>query len=196
MSAAEKDVEWLQFDLGKYDALLARSSHPALKGENVELVFAILALDAVSRFLRIHAPSKAIDLLKATLSQVLEGSRPSMFRGRRGRGRRSEGALIHQVKGAVAGLLRVKQDDGMRRAEAAAWVARNIHPELASRMSGKPITSRAVLEWIDRYGGAHSPDDPGGRAFQVWSTPSPKPLTAQKFKEITQRIAELLPARG
>jgi hypothetical protein len=83
----------------------------------------------------------------------------------------------------------------MRRQDAAAWVARNIPAELASRLSSKPITIRAVLEWVDRYGGKHPPDDPGGQAFRVWSRPSPKPLTAKKFKEITLGIAELIPAK-
>lgn len=196
MSAADEDIDWLRSALRNYDALLARSLPLASsKEESVELVFAILALDAVSRFLRKRAPSKAIDLLKAALSQVREGSLPAMFRGRKGGGRRAESPVIHQVKGVLAGLMSVKQTSGMGRAAAAAWIARNIPPELASRLSPKPITSRAVLEWVDRYGGEHPPDDPGGQAFRVWSRPSPKPLTVQKFKEITRGIAELIPAR-
>ncbi len=166
-----------------------------MDGENVELVLSIHALTVVSRFLRYRAPSRVVDLLKAGLSQVFEGASPPMFRGRKDSGRPSEVSVIHQVKGVLAGLMQVKQKSGMQRATAATWVARNIAPELASRLSVKQITSRAVLEWLDRYGGKHPPDDPGGKAFKVWSTPLPKPLTVQKFKEITARIAELIPAR-
>ena len=197
MPALEEDIEWLRWDLRKNDALLARCLPLASsQEESVELVFANLALGAVSRFLRYHAPSKAIDLLKAALSQVSEGSRPAMFKSRKGSGRRPEGPLIHQVKGVLAGLMYVKQKSGVRREAAAAWVARNIPPELASRLSSKPITSRAVLEWLDRYGGEHPPSDLGGQAFKIWSRPSPKPLTAQKFKEIAVGIAELIPGKA
>lgn len=196
MSALEDDIKWLRWDLRDNDALLARCLPQAsFKEENVELVFAILALGAVSRFLRHHAPSKAIELLKVALSQVLEGSRPAMFKSRKGRGRRSESPLIHQVKGVLAGLTYAKQKSGMRREAAAAWIARNISPELASRLSSKPITTRAVLEWLDRYGGEHSPSEPGGQAFKVWCRPSQKPFTAQRFKETTRGFAELIPTR-
>lgn len=192
----EEDIKWLRSELRNNDALLARCLPLASSAEeSVELVFAIFAINAVSRFLQTRAPSKAIDLLKAALSQVLEGSRPAMFRSRKGSGRRSESPLIHQVKGVLAGLMSVKQKAGMRRDEAAAWIARYIPPELASRLSPKPITTRAVLEWVDRYGGKHPPEDPGGQAFRVWSGPSPTPLTVRKFKEITRGIAELIPAR-
>jgi hypothetical protein len=194
--AIVEDIDWLRFDLRKFDALLRKGPPPsASQDESAELVFALLALAAVSRFLNKYAPSRSIELLKAALSQVSEGSRPTMFRGRKGSGRPSESQSIHQVKGVLAGLMYVKQRSGMRRGEAAAWIARNIPRELASRLSPKPITIRALLEWLDRYGGKHPPRDPGGRAFRVWSRPPPTPLTVQKFKEIMTGIAEWIPAQ-
>ena len=189
------DVEWLGWDLHYIDHILDRCRLSAMEGEQVDLVLSVLAVAKISRFLRKRAPSAVIDVLKGALSQLVEGSRPAMFRGRKGGGRRTESALIHQVKGLLAGLVYVQQKSGMSRRAAASWIARHIPPELASRLSSKPITDRAVLEWIDRYGGEHPPDNPGGDAFKVWSRPFEKPLTVETFTEITRGIAELIPAR-
>jgi hypothetical protein len=189
------DVEQLRFHLQNWDEELERFLPLMSQGENVELHLAILALVAVQQFLIIRAPSKAIDLLRGGLAQVMAGSLPLMFRSKKGSGRPTESALIHQVKGVIAGLTRVKQDSGMRRNEAAAWIARNMPPELASRITAKPITTRTVIEWADRYGGKHPPPDPGGRAFHLWKRPLGGPLTVEKFKEMMRRIVELLPAR-
>jgi hypothetical protein len=164
-----------------------------------ELASATFSLAKVSHFLRIRYWSRSLDRLQAALLQLIMGGpaaamlEPLNIQGRRGR--RPDVPSIQSVKGALAGIMHGQQATGMSRQQAAAWIANNISPKLASRISGKLITARMVEEWLDRYGGNRPPDDDGGKVFKVWKQPSDPPLTKRKFREMTERIAETYPAR-
>jgi hypothetical protein len=164
-----------------------------------ELVSSIHALGEVSRFLRGRGWSASLERLQVALAQlVVGGPAAAMFHPLKlkGSGRRPDVPTIQAVKGALAGLMYGQQAAGMSRQQAAAWIASNISPELASRISGKPITARMVEEWLDRYGGNSPPDNAGGKAFKVWKTSIEySPFTKRKFREITERIAQTYPAR-
>jgi hypothetical protein len=171
-----------------------------LPDQAAELASATFSLAKVSHFLRIRYWSRSLDRLQAALLQLIFGGpaaamlEPLNIQGRRGR--RPDVPSIQSVKGALAGIMYGQQATGMSRQEAAAWIADNISPKLASRISSKPITARMVEEWLDRYGGNRPPDDDGGKAFKVWKRPFPHPpLTERKFREMTERIAETYPAR-
>jgi hypothetical protein len=172
----------------------ALASFPGEAGE-VDLVTCIFALEAVRRFLvMMMIPGRSIDLLGSGLTDLLRGSAPpAMFVPRKRKGRRSDSRDTAAVKGVLAGLMYVQQSSGMDRKSAAAWVARNISHTLAARISGKPITARMVEEWLERHGGNFAEEGPGRQAFQVWK--SGEPFSTEKFREITENIAKLLPVR-
>jgi hypothetical protein len=168
---------------------------------DVDLVAAVRALDAVVDFLR-FSPSKSLspadrskrfkilDELRQVLFDLSEGGAPApMLRPRsKGSGRRADVSSVLAVKGVLAGLMHCKQRAGMSRHEAAKWIADNMSPKLASRISRKPITARMVEEWLDRFGGKHAKQDAGRKSYLVWSRDFPS-LTKEKFKAITERIA-------
>ena len=106
-----------------------------------ELASATFSLAKVSHFLRIRYWSRSLDRLQAALLQLIMGGpaaamlEPLNIQGRRGR--RPDVPSIQSVKGALAGIMHGQQATGMSRQQAAAWIANNISPKLASRISGK-----------------------------------------------------------
>jgi hypothetical protein len=162
----------------------------------IERVLAIHALSGVIRFLELRSPSEMLRLLLKALDDVDSGGHPGMFVSEsKLRKRPADIAVGQQIKGVLAGLARVKREEGMSRDDAASWIARNIAPEMQRKLSKKPITGRTVREWLDRYGGRHPPDDPGGKAFTVWSRPWGKKLTAQRVRELTHDWSQTIPSR-
>jgi hypothetical protein len=196
LPALLSDLDWLGWQLSGIDEQLFRdlAEFPSQRGRS-ELAGAIFAAKAVTRFLRYHAPSEALCLLEKALSQLALGSRPAMLSPPQDSGRPPEAGLLQAVKGIIAGLTHVQQTSGMDRKQATAWIARNISPELQACLAKKPIKRATIEEWLARYGGANPPDDPGGRAFKIWSRPYSSPLTAEKFQAITSDLARMLPAR-
>jgi len=168
----------------------------------VDLQAAVGAIDAVIHFLRI-SPSqslsfadglkrfKILEELGQALLDLLEGGAPApMLRPQsKGRGRRADVSSVLAIKGVLAGLMHRQQRGGMSRHEAAKWIADNMSPKLAARISRKPITARMVEEWLDRFGGKYSEQDVGRETYLGWSRED-SPLTKEKFKAITERIAE------
>jgi len=191
------DLEDLADEFATIDQALNKVTAELPDEANVaELFSATRALEAVSDFLLVRAQSEAIRRLQVALSQlVLGGSLPAMLKPEGVAWRRADTATMQWVKGALAGFMHLQQTaGGLSRPEAAGWIANNISPKLAQRISRRPIRGRTVEEWLDRYGGKHPPDDPGGKAFKAWSSQSAWPLTATKFREITERIATMLPS--
>ena len=85
-------------------------------------------------------------------------------------GRPPDSRSILSVKGALAGMMHAEQAAGMSRLKAAKHIANNIAPNLAIRISRKPVTPRAVEEWLDRFGGDHVEDTVARRAYRVWKS--------------------------
>lgn len=100
---------------------------------------------------------------------------------------------IVAYKGALAGMMQVQQRAGMSRKEASKFLARNIAPRLASQLSRKPITASMIDEWRHRYGGKFAEAGVGRKYYENWS--QGQPVTAQKCRQITERMAKTLPAR-
>jgi len=161
----------------------------------IELSSSIRALREIEAFLTVRARSDSIGRLEEALIQLWGGSRVGMFELQGQKGRPRDVPTIQTVKGILAGLMHVKQATGMSRGKAAKWITDNISPALASRIARKPITARSVIEWLDRYGGNHPPDSPGGRAFKTWKNFDSK-LTEVKLQEMTERMARTFPARS
>jgi hypothetical protein len=81
-----------------------------------------------------------------------------------------------------------QQCAGMSRHQAAKWIANNMSPRLAARVSRTPVTARMVEEWLDRFGGKHAEASAARDAYRVWSQPLPFPLTKQKFRTMTEGL--------
>jgi hypothetical protein len=167
-----------------------------------DLWAAISSLDAVIRFLRFapvgNSPSthdrkhfKMLEELRRALFDLSEGGSPApMLRPHsKGRGRRADVSSVLGLKGVLAGLMHCQQRAGMSRHQAAEWIANSMSPKLAARVSRTPVTARMVEEWLDRFGGKHAEESAGRQAYRVWSGPLYSPLTKQKFRTMTERIA-------
>jgi hypothetical protein len=167
-----------------------------------DLFAAIVALAAVIDFLMFsprkssgpddrHQSLRILLELRRNLVALYEGGAlPPMFRSRiKGSGRRADVSSILTIKGILAGLMRRQQCAGMSRSEAASWIANNVSPKLAARLSRTAITPRIVSEWSVRYGGEHGENGVARKAYEVWSHDDHRPLTKQKFKMITERLA-------
>jgi hypothetical protein len=168
----------------------------------VDLQASVGSIDALINFLR-SSPSQSLsiadrrkrfkifkDLGQASLDLYDGGAPAPMLRPQsKGSGRRADVSSVLAIKGVLAGLMHRQQRVGMSRPEAAKWIADNISPKLASRISRKPITARMVEEWLDRFGGKYGEQDAGRKAYLVWSREDPPP-TKERFKAITERIAE------
>jgi len=96
------------------------------------------------------------------------------------------------IKGALAGIMHVQQSAGMSREEAVKFVARNIAPRLAIQLSRKPLKPRTVEEWLDGYGGKFAEKSADRKGYLTWSRR--EAVTAEKLREITERMANTLPA--
>jgi hypothetical protein len=110
----------------------------------------IYAVDAVNSFL---APeSKALRLLWHDLQQLRLGRTPEALTAKEPQaGRKPDSFRVAGLKGRIAGLARLRMASGELRNDAAAWVARKITPQLASKLSSKPIEASTVKEWMDQY---------------------------------------------
>ncbi len=171
-------------------------SFPEQSGQ-IERVCAVYALFGIQQFIAGRAPSEVLGVLSNSLNEIESGTRPAMFEpDSRPRKRPNDSVMLQQVKGALAGSARLKQSEGMPREGAVNWIARNIAPELQRKISKKPLTGRTIREWLERYGGRRPPDNPGGKAFEVWSRACGSELTNAKFRELTARLAQALPARA
>jgi hypothetical protein len=157
-----------------------------------ELAAAHIALSHVLHFLRAYAPSVAVDRLNVAVAGLINGQRAAMLAPVSPGYRAEDVPTVQAIKGILAGIMAAKQKNGMERAQAAAWVARNIAPELAARISRKPITARAVQVWRDRYGKKSASESPGNRAFEIWSNPEPDRTSAHML-DTTRRLASCLP---
>ncbi len=156
---------------------------------------AVHSLGEVLHFLSKHAPSNALVHTHLAISELaIGGSAPPMLQPKQFTGRRPDPPNLVYMKGALAGLASCKQREGLTRKEAITFIAGAIAPALVAHLSKKTVTPRAVSEWLERYGGAHPPDDDGGMAYKQWNV-SYSELTKSKVLEITQRLASLLPAR-
>ena len=90
-------------------------------------------------------------------------------------------------------MMHAQQRAGMSRKEASKFLAGNIVPRLAAQLSRKPLKARTVEEWLDRYGGKSGEKGVGRKTYLSWSRG--EPVTAEKLREITERMANTLPAR-
>jgi hypothetical protein len=189
-------VETLNFELAEIDKL-----HEVEEAEDqsqigkVELMASALSLHRVCDYLVFSAPSHSLTLLKSALAELIAGgTNPAMFAPLDNyNGRPPDTPSILGVKGVLAGMMHAEQAAGMSRARAAKHIANNISPKLATRISRKPITSRAVEEWLDRFGGDYAEDTAGRRSYLIWS--SHGPTSAVKIREVTDRIAKTLTVR-
>jgi len=193
---------WSDFDelaiwLSANDQLYAGALKelPAELGE-VERMLASQALSGVIQFLTLRSPSEILNVLLKALIEVQSGGHPEIFQpASASQNRPPAPAIVQTMKGALAGLTRAKQDDGLTRDAAAAWIARNTAPELARKLSNRAITGRTVREWLDRFGGEHPPDDFGGKAFRIWSH-GLKELTTARVHQLTFQWAQAVPSRS
>ena len=190
-------------DLAEVERIRARDLTQFPGGEeDWELFAAVLALRAVNIFMssspglpnvdRRRELSLSLVNLHTALVGLAEGGSPAaILRARKkSKGRRPDVSSILSVKGVLAELMYVKQQEGMSRKDAAKWIAANISSLLATRISKKPITPRMVEEWLDRFGGKHAPPNAAREAYKIWANPSDPPLTKQRFRQITERIAK------
>jgi hypothetical protein len=164
-------------------------------------IAAVFALDKVIDFLRFSPgmPSitdrrrrfKIIRDFREALFDLSEGGAPAPILQPHGnnKGRRADVSSVLGMKGVLAGLMHVQQKAGMSRHEAAKWIADNVSPKLAARISRKPITARQVEEWLDRFGGKYAEQDAGRKAYLTWSQYSGR-MTKDLFKTVTERIAK------
>ena len=161
----------------------------------VDLPACILALDAVLKFLFMRVVSRNLGMLYDALVEIVVGASPAaMFHPEEHpQGRRSDAPLIKGAKGTVAAMMHVQQSTGMTRQEAAEWVVRHISPTLAARISGKPLTSRMVEEWLDRFGGEFAEHDFGREQYLLWIEHDP--VSGERLREITDSMAKRLPGR-
>jgi hypothetical protein len=167
--------------------------YPAQLGE-IDLAASTLALNAVLKFLR-PVPSRNLTILHDALVEMISGaSPPAMFRPmRRKSGRRPDALSITAAKGTLAGLMQSQMSTGMSRGEAAQWIARNIDPLLASRISAKALSPRVVEEWLDRFGGDHAEHNVGREKYLLWREHDP--VDPKRLREITHSIALKMPSR-
>jgi hypothetical protein len=123
-------------------------------GKLPERTAMIYALWSVERFLRtLGYHGGVLYQLHLDLGALKHGvTAPALQADKKAAGRKPDSADVQELKGRVAGIARLQMALGMSRHDAAAWVARNIPRELASRLSSKSvITTRAVKEYMDLY---------------------------------------------
>jgi hypothetical protein len=170
------------------------AAFPDQMGKN-DLAACIMALDAVFEFLHLRVYSLNLGILRMALVEIVVGASPAaMFQPEQhGRGRRLDSHLVQKTKGMLAGMMEVQQKAGMSRTEAAKWIVKNVSPTLASRISSKPLTPRAVEEWLDKWGGKFGEEGVARDSYRLWRTHDP--VDPKRFREITEDKAKRLPAR-
>jgi hypothetical protein len=125
----------------------------------------IYAVDAVHSFLMSGgAGCKVLFQLSHDLQQLRFGLASGALTAVKPRaGRKRDSFKVSGLKGGLAGIARLRMDSGDSRNDAAAWVARNIPDQLASRLSSKPIGASTAKEWMDQY-------DCGAKVLDVFSS--------------------------
>jgi hypothetical protein len=198
LASIRRDLFFLEHDLAEADDFHEAPElrdDPDARGK-VELVAAALAIKAVRSFLLCRVRStRSLELLgKALMDLIDSGILPSMFYPLRNFGSRPpDPNSIIAFKGALAGMMHVQQRAGMSRKVAAEFLARNIAPRLAAQLSRMPVTARMIVGWLERYGGKFGEEGVGRKFYKNWS--QGEPVSAQKCREITERMAKTLPAR-
>jgi hypothetical protein len=192
------EVETLRLELAEIDKLHEIEGATEYQRGKIELVASAAAVSEVCKFLSLIAPTHSLKLLESALKGLVQsGAVPAMFAPfEEFTSRPRDAPQITAIKGALAGLMRTLQDAGSSREAAAKLIARNLSPELTARISRKPITARTIEEWQDRFGGNHAEENSGRRAYRTWSRGTyASPLSGQKIREMTERMAKTLPVR-
>lgn len=116
------------------------------------------------------ARSIALNRLHHALFGLIHGASPAaMLTAAETDGRPVDCPTVQYAKGMLGAALHVRQKmSGESRAAAAAWVVKHTSRELSRRLSRKPITSRVVIEWLDRFGGEHGSLGDGRAGFVYW----------------------------
>jgi hypothetical protein len=167
-----------------------------------ELLAATVALEEVLRTLdKRGVNSDALERLhRGLIALANDSSPPGMLTPTESPSRPLDPPTIQAEKGMLAAALHVRQKvSGESRKEAAAWVVQHTSPELIRRLSRKPITSRTVIEWLDRFGGKHGAAGSGRDAFLFWSETFGRwnarvPFTGNDLIAVTKSHAMHLPA--
>jgi len=115
---------------------------------------AINALTAIESFLFSQGVTSIVlqELRHDLLAVENAGETPARFKPPRRDGRKPDSPLMQGLKGRFAGRAYAQMESGLNRNQAASWVARNIPPRLARRMSSKPIRQSTIKEWMEQYG--------------------------------------------
>jgi hypothetical protein len=144
--------------------------------------------------------SQALERLhNSLLALACDSSPPGMLTPTERDSRPVDAPAVQIEKGMLAAAMHVHQKaSGASRNEAADWVVQHTSPELLRRLSRKPITSRTVIEWLDRFGGKHATDGFGRDAFLSWNTifekwSAQKPITGSFLTALTGKHARRLP---
>jgi hypothetical protein len=163
----------------------------------VDLFACAMAMKAVKKFLLMRVVSRNLQMLIDGLVEIAMGTPPAaMFHPRdHSKGRRADSLFVMRAKGAVAAEMHVLQSTGMSRQEAAEWIVRHISPNLAARISRKPLTARTVEEWLDRFGGSYAEYNEGRLKYLFISSLRREAISPQRFREITEHMAKDLLAR-
>lgn len=142
------------------------------------------------------ARSIALNRLHNALLGLIDGASPAaMLTAAKTGGRPLDSPTVQYAKGMLAAALHVRQKmSGESRAAAAAWVVKHTSRELSRRLSRKPITSRAVIEWLDRFGGEHGSSGDGRASFVYWETEwGGRPFTPDDLRAVSGYWAPYLP---
>jgi hypothetical protein len=198
LSSLRGDLDILEHDLDEADKFHEAPElidDPDARGK-IELVAGAISVNVVRSFLLslLHR-SRSLDLLEKALTDLLEsGIVPAMLYPLEHFAHRPpDPNSIVAYKGAIAGMMHAQLRAGMSRKEAAEFLARNVAPRLAGQLSRKPLTARMIVEWLDRYGGKSGEEGVGRKFYKTWS--QGEPVSPQKCREITERMAKTLPAR-
>lgn len=115
---------------------------------------AIDALEAITGFLRSQgiASFPVFQIVYALRATEFLNRVPAIFAPARGAGRKPATQFAQALKGWFAGMAYAQMQSGMKREQAASWVARKIPSTLSCQLSGKPIRSSTIKEWMDHYG--------------------------------------------
>jgi hypothetical protein len=136
-----------------------------------ELFAAELALGEVLKTIdKRGAQSVALNRLHHALTGLIHGASPAaMLTPTETAGRPLDAPTIQFARGMLAAALHVRQRvSGESRIEAAAWVVKHTSRDLIRRLSRKPITPRAVIEWLDNFGGEFGTPGFGRDGFTFW----------------------------
>jgi|SRR6476646_865531 hypothetical protein len=142
------------------------------------------------------ARSIALNRLHNALLGLIDGASPAaMLTAAETGGRPLDSPTVQYAKGMLAAALHVRQKmSGESRAAAAAWVVKHTSRELSRRLSRKPITPRAVIEWLDRFGGEHASPGDGRTSFVYWEIEwGGRPFTPENLRAVSGYWAPYLP---